>query len=118
MMTDVAAKIIIKEKKIGKPFRVLTNLEFFCNTLTSFWQLCASRPLKGPPHQSEKGAVTDGLGQPLPQTSLLPQAPPLPLGSDLCPVQPFVETPVEVRVGQESDNGRSASQAQMQDLVI
>lgn len=110
-----------KKKKIAKQARVLTYLEFcFCffYILTRFQQLCASRPLKGPPHQSEKGAVTDGLGDPLPQTGLLPQSSALPLGSDLRPVQPFVETPVEVRIGQESDNGRSASQAQLQDLVV
>lgn len=68
-------------------------------SLDKFRQLGASRPLKGPPHQSEKGTVTDGLGHSLPQTSLLPQAPPLPLGSDLGPVQPLVETPIEARVG-------------------
>lgn len=78
----------------------------------------ASRPLKDPPHQPEQDAVPRNLGGPLPQAVLLPQSPPLPLRPDLCPVQPFVETPVEARAGEDSDNGRSASQTQSEDLFV
>lgn len=80
--------------------------------------LSVSRPLKDPPHQSEQSAVPHSLGGPLPQAVLLPQSPPLPLRPDLCPVQPFVETPVEATVRQDSDNGRSASQTQSEDLFV
>lgn len=80
--------------------------------------LSASAPLKDPLHQSEYSTVPDSLGGSLPEAVLLPQSTPFPLSSDLCPVQPLVETPVETRVRQDSDNRRSASQTQPEDLFV
>lgn len=74
--------------------------------------------LKDSPHQSDKAAVSKHSGDPLPHAVPLPQATPPPLSFDLCLVQPFVETPVDTRVGLDPGDGRGAGQAKPEELFI
>lgn len=74
--------------------------------------------LKDSPHQSDEAAVSKISGDPFPHAVPLPQSTPLPLSFDLCLVQPFVETPVDARVGLDPGDGHGAGQAKQEELFI